>query len=57
MAEASGVTEELLKTKLADLLQATYVEIEDMSGMTGISGISAPLPLLRSPFSFLYSSF
>lgn len=32
MAEDSGVTEAGLKTKLAELLQATHVEIEDMSG-------------------------
>jgi len=32
MAEESGITEAGLKTKLVDLLQATYVEIEDMSG-------------------------
>jgi hypothetical protein len=33
MAESSGVTEASLKTKLIELLQATYVEIEDMSGI------------------------
>ena len=33
MAEASGVTEAGLKTKIVEALQATYVEIEDMSGM------------------------
>jgi len=32
MAEESGVTEAGLRTKLADELQATHVEIEDMSG-------------------------
>jgi len=32
MAEESGVTEASLKAKIADLLQATYIEIEDMSG-------------------------
>ena len=32
MAEESGVTEAGLRTKLADVLQATHVEIEDMSG-------------------------
>jgi hypothetical protein len=32
MAEASGVTEASLKTKITELLQATHVEIEDMSG-------------------------
>ena len=32
MAEDSGVTEAGLKAKLADILQATHVEIEDMSG-------------------------
>lgn len=37
MAE-SGVTEESLKTKITEQLQATHVAIEDMSGI-------APLPL------------
>ena len=32
MAEASGVTEGDLKAKLIEILQATHVEIEDMSG-------------------------
>lgn len=32
MAEASGVTEVSLKTKITELLHATHVEIEDMSG-------------------------
>jgi hypothetical protein len=32
MAADSGVTEDGLKTKITDLLQATYVDIEDMSG-------------------------
>jgi hypothetical protein len=32
MAEASGVTEAGLKATLVEKLQATYVEIEDMSG-------------------------
>jgi hypothetical protein len=32
MAEASGVTETSLKTKITELLQATHVEIEDVSG-------------------------
>jgi hypothetical protein len=32
MAEASGVTEATLKIKLVELLQATHVEIEDVSG-------------------------
>jgi hypothetical protein len=41
MVEESGVTEASLKAKLVDLLQATHVEIEDMSGTT------TPLPLLR----------
>jgi len=35
MAEASGVTEASLKTKITELLQATHVEIEDMSGGCG----------------------
>jgi len=35
MAEASGVTEGDLKAKIIDLLQATHVEIEDMSGGCG----------------------
>ncbi|KUJ14822.1 bola-like protein, partial [Mollisia scopiformis] len=34
MAE-SGVTEESLKTKIREQLQATHVEIEDMSGGCG----------------------
>jgi hypothetical protein len=33
MADASGVTVEGLKEKLAAQLGAQYVEIEDMSGM------------------------
>jgi hypothetical protein len=37
MAEESRVTEAGLKTKIIEQLQATYVEIED------ISGISTPL--------------
>jgi hypothetical protein len=41
MAETSGVTEASLKTKITDLLQATYVEIEDMSGI----GFAPLLPL------------
>lgn len=32
MAEASGITEDSLKQKITDLLQASYVDIEDMSG-------------------------
>ena len=32
MAEGPGVTEASLKTKITELLQATHVEIEDMSG-------------------------
>lgn len=32
MADPSGVTEASLKSKLIELLQATHVEIEDMSG-------------------------
>lgn len=37
MAEESGVTEVGLRAKITEQLQATHVEIEDMSG------ISAPL--------------
>lgn len=33
MAAESGVTVDGLKAKITDLLQATYVDIEDMSGM------------------------
>jgi hypothetical protein len=33
MAEASSVTEEDLRAKLVELLQATHVAIEDMSGI------------------------
>jgi hypothetical protein len=33
MAEESGVTENVLKTKITQQLQATHVEIEDMSGI------------------------
>lgn len=32
MAEAPGITEDSLKKKITDLLQASYVDIEDMSG-------------------------
>jgi hypothetical protein len=32
MADASGITEASLRSKLLEALQATYVEIEDMSG-------------------------
>ncbi|KAH8590880.1 bola protein [Bisporella sp. PMI_857] len=35
MAEDSGITEAGLKSKLTELLQATHVEIEDMSGGCG----------------------
>jgi len=35
MAEESGVTEAGLKTKIIEQLQATHVEIEDMSGGCG----------------------
>ncbi|PSS09051.1 hypothetical protein M430DRAFT_127892, partial [Amorphotheca resinae ATCC 22711] len=31
MADASGITEASLRSKLLEALQATYVEIEDMS--------------------------
>jgi hypothetical protein len=34
MAEASGVTEADLKAKIIEQLQATHVEIEDMSGIS-----------------------
>jgi stress-induced morphogen len=44
MAEVLSVTEADLKRKLFDLLQATHVEIEDMSG-------TAPLPLYESSCS------
>jgi len=40
MAEESGVTEASLKAKITDLLQATYIDIEDMSGIG-----TPPLPL------------
>jgi hypothetical protein len=33
MAEESGVTEDGLKAKITEQLQATHVEIEDMSGI------------------------
>jgi hypothetical protein len=33
MAEESGVTETGLKAKIIEQLQATHVEIEDMSGI------------------------
>jgi hypothetical protein len=33
MAEGSGITEVALKEKITAQLQATHVEIEDMSGM------------------------
>ena len=32
MAEASGITESSIKAKVMELLQPTYVEVEDMSG-------------------------
>lgn len=34
MAEASGITKADLKTKIIEQLQATHVEIEDMSGIS-----------------------
>jgi hypothetical protein len=34
MAEDSGVTADGLKLKITEQLQATYVEIEDMSGLS-----------------------
>jgi hypothetical protein len=34
MTEASGVTEADLKAKIIEQLQATHVEIEDMSGIS-----------------------
>jgi hypothetical protein len=40
MAEESGITEDGLKMKIVNLLQATYVDIEDMSGLY----VSTPLP-------------
>jgi hypothetical protein len=43
----SGVTMDLIKRKLEDGLGATYVEIEDMSGMYRIMQESYSLP---SPF-------
>ncbi|RAL64713.1 hypothetical protein DID88_001744 [Monilinia fructigena] len=35
MAEGSGVSAESLKLKITDLLNASHVEIEDMSGGCG----------------------
>jgi len=50
MAEDSGVTEAGLKAKITDLLQATHVEIEDMSG------IVAPLcPSIVLDFTELFT--
>lgn len=44
MAEESGVTEASLKTKLTELLQATHVAIEDMSGISTPPPILLPFP-------------
>ena len=43
MAEESGVTEAGLKTKIVEVLQATHVEIEDMSGIS-----APPYPSIES---------
>jgi hypothetical protein len=52
MAEESGVTEKGLKATLIEKLQATHVEIEDMSGSS-----CAPLPhFAPPPIPFLSSS-
>jgi len=51
MAEDSGVTEAGLKSKLGELLQATHVEIEDMSG-TLLPHQTNPPPPLLSPLNF-----
>lgn len=48
MAEASGVTEVDLKAKIIGNLQATHVEIEDMSG-------TFPAPLYPSSFIAIWS--
>jgi stress-induced morphogen len=45
MAESSSVTEASLKATLVEKLEATHVEIEDMSGMPPIPP-SLPFPLL-----------
>jgi stress-induced morphogen len=58
MAEASGVTEDGLKEKITQELQAVHVEIEDMSGIS--SFISFPsrelifYPTMTPPFVPLF---
>jgi hypothetical protein len=44
MAESSGVSAEDLKAKITEVLQASHVDIEDMSGKQIISFILLPLP-------------
>lgn len=60
MAEESGVTEEGLKATLVEKLQATHVEIEDMSGSSCATPFFSPrshcLPCAPLPFpNFLLS--
>ena len=48
MTEASGVTEADLKAKIMQKLQATHVEIEDMSGISTIYPAECPRPSGKS---------
>jgi hypothetical protein len=41
MAKASGVTEDGLKEKITQELQAVHVEIEDMSGISSFISFSS----------------
>jgi aspartokinase-like uncharacterized kinase len=47
MAEAPGVTEADLKAKIIEQLQATHVEIEDMSGIVYFYAADCPALLVN----------
>lgn len=54
MAEQPGITEEALKVKITESLQATHVEIEDMSGLSSSSFQNIPLQPRYPTASFLF---
>ncbi len=49
MAEASGVTEDVLKEKITHELQAVHVEIEDMSGICSFISFSSRELIFSTP--------
>lgn len=56
MAGEEGVTEAVLRSKITEELQATHVEIEDMSGMYSLaSQITPPRPLQHLLPTLLFS--